>query len=222
MTGKTIFELYQNLLQIYGEQSWWPADTAFEVMVGAILTQNTAWSNVEKAISRLKTSKLLSAESLLRISTDKLAEFIRPSGYFNVKTKRLKSFSYWYLQQGGFEILSTHSTENLREGLLSVHGVGPETADDILLYAFHRPVFVIDNYTRRLFSRIGCANGQASYDDLRIQVEQSLSSDVKDMNEFHALIIRHAKDSCKAIPTCHSCVISQHCQHACNHSFTIE
>ena len=214
MKGNAIFELYQSLLRTYGEQSWWPAESAFEVMVGAILTQNTAWSNVEKAISNLKISNVLNAQSILQTPADKLAEIIRPSGYFNVKTKRLKSFCHWYLQQGGYDALSTQDTESLRQGLLAVNGIGPETADDMLLYAFHRPVFVIDTYTRRLFTRTGCADGQAAYDELRIQVEQSLASDVKDMNEFHALIVHHAKDNCKVKPVCHSCVINNNCSHA--------
>jgi len=216
MKGNAIFKLYQRLLQTYGEQLWWPAETAFEVMVGAILTQNTAWSNVEKAITNLKQSDMLSAQLIVQTPADKLAEIIRPSGYFNVKTKRLKSFCHWYLQQGGFTALSTQASEDLRQGLLSVNGIGPETADDMLLYAFHRPVFVIDTYTRRLFTRIGCADGQAGYDELRIEVEQSLHNNVKDMNEFHALIVRHAKDNCKVKPVCNSCVISNNCSHANN------
>lgn len=212
-TGNVIFKLYQQLLHTYGAQSWWPADSTFEVMVGAILTQNTAWTNVEKALANLKAHDLLRAQSLLQINDKKLAELIRPSGYFNVKTRRLKAFCHWYQQQGGYDGLSKLETLSLREGLLSVNGIGPETADDMLLYAFHRPVFVIDTYTRRLFARMGCADGKAHYDELRIKVEKALDNNIKDMNEFHALIVLHAKDYCKVKPACHTCMIKADCQH---------
>lgn len=214
MTGNSIYALYQSLLKRYGRQSWWPADSAFEVMVGAILTQNTSWSNVEKAIENLKDQGILSASKILQAPAEQLADIIRPSGYFNVKTKRLKSFCQWYEHQGGFDALSKQTTDQLRSGLLAVHGIGPETADDMLLYAFERPVFVIDAYTRRLFARIGCADGQLDYDDLRVLVEQALENNVADMNEFHALIVRHAKQHCQLKPVCHTCDLNQQCQHA--------
>lgn len=180
-------------------------------MVGALLTQNTAWVNVEKAIVNLKNSQLLSSSAILNIADKRLAELIRPSGYFNIKTKRLKALCAWYEQRGGFEGLSELSTEVLREELLTVHGVGPETADDIVLYAFKRPVFVIDAYTRRLLVRLGFANGKEDYDSLKIMIEKALDYNTQDMNEFHALIVIHAKDHCKKVPACGNCPLSKTC-----------
>lgn len=206
-----IYHLYQSLLHCHGVQHWWPADSAFEVMIGSVLTQNTAWINVEKAISNLKTSDMLSSDVILAASDVRLAELIRPSGYFNVKTKRLKALCAWYEDHGGFNGLDKLPTERLREMLLSVHGVGPETADDIMLYAFKRPVFVIDSYTRRLFFRMTYAEGSESYDELRLQVEKSLDYKTPDLNEFHALIVRHAKEHCKKVPDCPSCPINKSC-----------
>ena len=150
------------MFDCYGPQYWWPADSAFEVMTGAILTQNTAWTNVEQAIGNLKKHKKLSARSILGLKHEQLADLIRPSGYFNIKARRLKNYCNWYQESGEFTELNTRDTQVLRNALLKVNGVGPETADDILLYAFERPVFVIDAYTRRLFSRLGlipCVTG---------------------------------------------------------------
>ena len=206
-------KLLKLLLQAYGKQQWWPADTPFEVMLGAILTQNTAWSNVEKAIDNLKQHGLLDAEVIAHIPQGELAELIRPSGYFNVKARRLQSFCQWYVQQGGYTVLNKMDDASLRQALLSVHGIGPETADDMLLYAFERPVFVIDAYTRRLFARAGLASGDESYDALRHQVEQVFNDNVSDMNEFHALIVRHAKEHCRKQPLCPDCVVHKHCNY---------
>ena len=148
-------QVHDRLLEAYGPQHWWPAEDAFEVMVGAILTQNTAWTNVEKAITALRGAGMLDADALLACEHETLAAHLRPVGYFNVKTRRLKNFCHWFSQQGGEPGLSGWQTGELRGALLSVNGVGPETADDMLLYAFERPVFVIDAYTRRLFGRLG-------------------------------------------------------------------
>ena len=147
--------VFNALLSAHGPQHWWPGDTPFEIMVGAVLTQNTAWTNVEKAIANLVKHDKLSAAGIVAARKDHLANWLRPSGYFNVKAERLKNFCRWYVEAGGFNALSKLDTDTLRDSLLSVNGVGPETADDILLYAFDRPVFVIDAYTRRLFSRLG-------------------------------------------------------------------
>lgn len=206
-------KLFSLLLKAYGKQAWWPADTPFEVMLGAILTQNTAWTNVEKAIANLKNHDLLDAHTLTTMSQSRLADLIRPSGYFNVKAKRIQSFCQWYQQQGGYKVLSTINTEALRHQLLSVHGIGPETADDMLLYAFQRPVFVIDAYTRRLFSRTGLASGEESYNALRQQVEKKMNGKVSDLNEFHALIVRHAKEHCKKKPECTACIVHTLCDY---------
>lgn len=184
-------------------------------MVGAILTQNTAWSNVEKAIANLRQNNCLSAEAILDSTGEQLAGLIRPSGYFNIKAARLKHFCRWYQQQGGEAALSTWETAALRKGLLSINGVGPETADDILLYAFNRPIFVIDTYTRRLFSRLGLANGKEPYDILRHQVEEVFARDksrVKVFNELHAHIVIHAKQHCRKQPKCQGCPLQRNCQ----------
>ena len=201
--------VYHLLIDHYGSQHWWPGDTPFEVMVGAILTQNTAWTNVEKAISALKQANCLQPEVLVAMPAKVLAQLIHSSGYFNVKAARLQYFCRWYLEQGGYESLAATDTAVLRTGLLAVKGIGPETADDILLYAFERPVFVIDAYTRRLFSRLGLVGGDESYENLRNRVEAAVSS--LHYNEYHALIVRHAKGICNQRPRCPDCCLNAGC-----------
>jgi len=203
--------VFQCLLERYGSQGWWPADSAFEVMLGAILTQNTSWQNVERAIAGLREAGLMSPEAIAASAHEPLAAAIRPAGYFNVKASRLKAFTGWYLEQGGLQALSPWPTEALRQGLLSVKGVGRETADDICLYAFHRPVFVIDAYTRRLFARLGLASGEEGYEALRIAVERALGPDTRVFNEFHALIVRHGKEICRPQPACQLCCLAARC-----------
>jgi endonuclease III related protein len=203
--------IFEWLYKAYGPQHWWPGDTPFEVMVGAILTQNTAWSNVEKAMASLKALDCLSPEAILALSHESLAGLLRPSGYFNVKARRLQGFCEWYLAQGGYKTLAREETAALRRRLLGIKGLGPETADDILLYAFKRPVFVIDAYTRRLFARIGVIQGDEGYEELRYVFESALGPDVALYNEFHALIVRHAKEVCKSQPTCSGCGLAARC-----------
>lgn len=206
--------LNARLLAHFGPQHWWPAKSRFEVMVGAILTQNTAWSNVEKAIANLRRADLLSVDALLAVEPLELAEKIRPAGYFNVKTRRLQAFCRWYREQGAFAALQRLETGALRHALLSVHGIGPETADDILLYAFERPVFVIDAYTRRLFSRLALIGGDEPYEQLRAMVEACFGTtpaQVKLFNELHALIVAHAKDYCRKRPCCTGCPLARRC-----------
>ena len=207
MKKKQLMIVYQRLLDTYGEMDWWPADSTFEVMVGAILTQNTAWVNVEKAIANLKCSDKLTLESMLALSDEALAQLIRPSGYFNIKTKRLKDLCRWLAENGGETRLAAVDTESLRSSLLDVNGVGPETADDILLYAFERPVFVIDTYTRRLFVKLGLIEGSEHYEGLRQIFENKLEPDAKLFNQYHALIVRHAKEKCLQIPDCKHCQV---------------
>ena len=210
----TLNKIYQRLLSTYGSQSWWPAETAFEVMVGSVLTQNTSWTNVEQAIEHLKTKNSLAASAIIRLPSKQLANMLKPVGYFNVKTKRLKNFCHWYEKQGGIDSLSRMDTKALRNELLSVNGVGPETADDILLYAFHRPVFVIDAYTRRIFARHGDIEGDEYYESLRHWFESKLSrvnDRVKVFNEYHALIVRHAKEACRKKPLCDECCLKRSC-----------
>jgi len=225
--GARFLIIFDRLHAAYGAQHWWPGETPFEVMVGAILTQNTAWSNVERAIAALKERDALDAGRLLAAPPQGVARWIRPAGYFNVKAKRLRNFCRWYLGQGGYEALARQGTEALRQGLLSVNGVGRETADDILLYAFARPVFVIDAYTRRLFARLGMLNGDDGYELLRAGIEQGLARElgrargagrsafkrnrVPLYNEYHALIVAHAKQVCRTRPRCAQCCLAGCC-----------
>lgn len=204
-------EAHVRLRQAYGAQAWWPADSPFEVMVGAILTQNTAWTNVEKAIANLKAGQMLAPRALAEAEHASLAQLIRSAGYFNVKTRRLQALCRYLVESGGEAALSAMETSDLRQQLLAVHGVGPETADDILLYAFERPVFVIDSYTRRLFARLGLRSGTEPYDELRLWVEQVLATDHRGYNELHALIVVHAKQHCRKRPQCDACPLAGIC-----------
>lgn len=206
------------MVAAYGPQHWWPADTPFEVMVGAILTQNTAWSNVEKAIVNLQQNQLLSPEAVANAELSALSELIRPSGYFNQKALRLQGFCQWYLAQGCHDRLARLPLALLRKRLLEVKGIGPETADDMLLYAFDHPVFVVDAYTRRIFTRLGLLEGGESYETVRALFESSLPHDAAIMNEYHALIVRHAKQHCKKKPLCEACCLRQWCQVPCGNS----
>jgi len=206
---KQLMTVYQRLLKTYGDQSWWPADSSFEVMVGAVLTQNTAWVNVEQAITNLRRSDSLTLESILALSDEALAQLIRPSGYFNIKAKRLKNLCLWIAENGGESKLAAVDTGTLRSSLLQVNGVGPETADDILLYAFARPVFVIDTYTRRLFSKLCLIQGSEPYEDLRRLFEAELDADVGLFNQYHALIVRHAREKCQLTEDCRHCEVER-------------
>ena len=214
-----LMTIFDRLHRQHGPQFWWPGDTPFEIMVGAILTQNTAWTNVEKAIANLKRENKLNAGVIAAIPLRSLARLLKPAGYFNVKARRLKAFCHWFMQQGGYAGLVRHDTNALRHSLLAVHGVGPETADDILLYAFSRPVFVIDAYTRRLFTRLGITNGTDGYETLRTFFEKTLARELlrrrmeptEIFNEYHALIVAHAKYVCKKRPVCHACGLRNRC-----------
>ena len=225
-----LLPVFDRLLKHHGPQDWWPGDTPFEVMVGAVLTQNTSWTNVEKGIINLKHHRLLAPESICTSSHAALAGHLKPVGYFNVKALRLRNFCRWYLEQGGYGRLSRWPTAALRRALLSVSGIGRETADDILLYAFNRDVFVIDAYTRRIFSRLGLIVGDEDYDDLRRHFEDGIKRErgarcpagergerrarASIYNEFHALIVHHAKDFCRTRPRCGQCCLSSHCPSA--------
>ncbi len=211
MNSTAFLSVYDRLFRHYGPRFWWPADTAFEVMVGAILTQNTSWTNVERALVRLREVVPLEPGAIADLSPERLGEALRPVGYFNVKAKRLQMFCQWLLAQGGAERVAERDTQALRHDLLAIHGIGPETADDILLYAFGRAVFVIDSYTRRLFARLGLAQGDESYEELRAQFEQALPKDLGLYNEYHALIVEHAKTTCRPRPLCSVCVLQDLC-----------
>ncbi len=211
----TFLQVYNKLFKYYGPQHWWPGDTPFEVMVGAILTQNTAWTNAERAITNLKTNDCLTPTAILAAPQKDLARCLQPSGYFNVKAQRLRNYCQWYVAAGQITELEAWDTKTLRKQLLSVNGVGPETADDILLYAFERPVFVIDAYTRRLFSRLQLVDAEMGYEGLRSLFEDKLTNDVALFNEYHALIVRHAKEVCKKRPSCEACCLSLTCSSSC-------
>lgn len=213
----SLYRLYKQLHSAYGPQSWWPAESAFEVMVGAILTQNTAWTNVEKAITELKRQNALDPEIIRTLEPAKLAGWIRSSGYYNIKAARLQNLCNWLQARGGLDSLQEIPAAVLRGSLLDVKGVGPETADDILLYALDRPVFVIDTYTRRLLERQGFASGKEDYEKLRALFEDSLpggTGKVALYKEYHALIVLHAKHSCRKQPDCTRCKIRTDCAHA--------
>lgn len=212
VTQQKLLSTYEGLLGMYGRQAWWPADSPFEVMIGAILTQNTNWSNVEKALVLLKQKIPLTAEALLSLLTADLEVCLKPSGYFRIKTQRLQHYCHWYLEQGAYAGLDQLSTDDLRERLLKVKGIGPETADDIVLYAFNRPVFVIDAYTRRLLQRLELIQGQENYDYCRQLFETQLPKSVDLYQQYHALIVIHAKQHCrKTKPICHICQLKPIC-----------
>lgn len=199
---------YKKLFTAFGHQHWWPGDTPFEVIVGAILTQNTAWTNVEKAIHNLRKAKLLNPKRLHNLSQAELAQHIRPAGYFNIKAKRLKYFlNYLFDDYGGnLKKMFKKRTDALRRELLQVNGIGPETADSILLYAGNHPIFVIDAYTKRIFSRHGIIPADADYHDVQELFMRNLPHDVKLFNEYHALIVKTGKDFCRTKkPLCSKC-----------------
>jgi endonuclease III related protein len=201
---------YDALYRVHGPQHWWPGRTRFEVIVGAILTQNTSWSNVERAIAELRRRRLLTAAAIEHVAVGKLGNLIRSSGYFRQKAKKLKAFTNFLRQeyQGSLDRLFARPTTELREQLLGVHGLGPETADSILLYAGKHPVFVVDAYTRRILERHRLARGKEPYEEIRRRFEQSLPPDVAMFNEFHALIVHTGKHFCrKREPLCEQCAL---------------
>jgi len=203
--------VYRALFKAWGAQHWWPAETLFEVMVGAVLTQNTAWSNVEKAMANLKLGRLLTPAGLDRAPESRLAAFIRPSGYYNVKAKRLKNLVGFIRDRysGSLGKMFSRDPAELRRGLLSVNGIGPETADAILLYAANMPFFVVDAYTKRVFSRHAFIAPDAAYDDVRNLFMDNLPADARLYNEFHALIVRLGKEHCrKKNPLCKLCPLA--------------
>ncbi|WP_298438303.1 endonuclease III domain-containing protein [Geobacter sp.] len=206
-------EIFNLLLDRYGPRHWWPAETPFEVCVGAILTQNTNWGNVEKAIANLKRERLLSPEALRELPAERLAEVIRPAGFFNVKGARLKEFvGFLFARYGGsLERMLGGEWQELREELLGVRGIGRETADSILLYAGGKPTFVVDAYTRRLFSALGLVDPRADYEAVRALFMENLPPDVPLFNEYHALIVEHCKEHCRKTPRCGGCRLHLRC-----------
>ncbi|RKY05271.1 endonuclease III domain-containing protein [Candidatus Poribacteria bacterium] len=208
--------LYKLLFERYGPQGWWPGETPFEVAIGAILTQATAWRNAERAIENLKSASLLSPRGLFEIDERGLAELIRPAGFQNLKARRIKSFvDHLFGRYGGsLERMFSKGAEELREELLSIKGIGRETADAITLYAAGKPTFVIDSYTRRLLSRLGMADERAGYEELRRFFMENLPPDLEIYKEYHALIVRHCKEVCRKRPLCERCHLKQNCLYA--------
>ena len=204
---RPLLEIYRKLFREFGPQRWWPGDTPFEIIVGAILTQNTAWGNVEKAIGNLKRRKLLTPKSLSRTPASTIARLIRPIGYYNIKTKRLKNFLDFLNREcgGSLKNMFKLDTQSLRVGLLGINGIGQETADSILLYAANRPVFVVDAYTKRIFARHGLAASDSAYEDLQGFFMSNLTADSRLYNEYHALIVITGKEFCRKKPICRIC-----------------
>ncbi|RLB38282.1 MAG: endonuclease III domain-containing protein [Deltaproteobacteria bacterium] len=200
-------EMYQLLYERFGPQHWWPGDTPFEVMVGAVLTQNTNWTNVEKAIKNLKSTGRFSVKGLLDMPEETLAALIRPAGYYNLKTKRLRNLLEMIMRDydGRLEAFFDEDTSTMREKLLSIKGIGPETADSIILYAAERPIFVVDAYTYRILSRHEMVTDDMSYEDLQELFMSHLPEDVQLYNEFHALIVKTGKSFCRKTPLCENC-----------------
>jgi endonuclease-3 related protein len=197
--------LLGELARGFGPQRWWPAETPFEVLVGAVLTQNTAWANVERALTSLKARIALTPAHLVALPEDELAALVRSSGYFRVKARKLRVLSEWYLDAGGLATLATAPLARIRAELLGVWGVGPETADSILCYAAGRRVAVVDAYTRRVLSRHGLLDGTLPYEEVRAWLEERLVDSQAVYEEFHALCVRVGYDHCKPTPRCAGC-----------------
>lgn len=203
--------VYDLLYAAFGPQHWWPANSPWEVIVGAILTQNTNWKNVEKAIESLRQHRLLSIVAIKRVSRRQLARCIRSAGYHNQKADRLLAMARWLSARGGIAGIRRTPTAKLRNQLLSCPGIGPETADSILLYALNRPVFVVDAYTRRILSRLGLARGDESYSEIQSWFHQNLPRRSRLYNEYHALLVRLAKTHCRTSPICQDCPLEKIC-----------
>lgn len=205
-------QLYTRLHRYYGEQHWWPADTPFEVVVGAILTQNTSWSNVVRAIDNLKKSRLLSINSMHKASHRQLQEAVYPSGFYKQKTERIRHFIQYIYDRykGSLASFLRSPAGELREELLSLHGIGPETADSILLYASGKRFFVVDTYTRRICARLGICCGK-DYDEIQAFFHERLPLDIGIYKEFHALIVVLAKNHCRVRPVCAGCPVKARC-----------
>jgi endonuclease-3 related protein len=200
--------IFKRLYSVFGAQHWWPADSAFEVIVGAILTQNTNWSNVEKAILVLKENKILNARKLYQLPPKKLAGLIKSAGYYNVKAARLKNFLKFFFEcyAAKIKLMAAQDLKILRAQLLTVKGIGPETADSILLYALNKPVFVIDTYTKRILSRHGLIKADTDYSQCQDIFMRNLNPDVQLFGEYHALLVKLGKDYCrKQNPKCEIC-----------------
>jgi endonuclease-3 related protein len=209
-----LMDIYQRLFDAFGPQGWWPAESDFEMCVGAILTQSTAWVNVEKAIGNLKRNGMLDPVLIGNTPSERLADIIRPSGYYNTKARKLKAFCRHLIEHHGGNLASLFHVKlpGLRGELLSIWGVGPETADSIILYGAEQPIFVVDSYTRRIFGRLGLTPPQADYSSLQRYFLERLPSDVYLFQEYHALIVALGKDVCRPTPVCSRCPLGDLCE----------
>lgn len=207
----TANDVYRHLFQKLGPQGWWPGDSPFEIMVGAVLVQNTAWKNVERAIANLKAARVLAPRKLYALATEELAELIRPAGYFRVKARRLHNLVKFFVERyrGSIVAMQKVETSVLRDQLLAVNGIGPETADSILLYAVGKPVMVVDVYTHRVFARHGWVPHGTAYHPLQDHVAGQLPSDIELFNEFHALLVHVGHHYCSPIPRCENCPLRE-------------
>jgi endonuclease-3 related protein len=214
-----LIKIYDKLLNHFGKQGWWPTtdiqNPRFEVIVGAILTQQTSWKNVEKAIKNLKDNNPLEPKKLYNLPINKLEQIIKPCGFFRVKSKRLRSFLEFFIENydGDLDKMFDSSLNNLRENLLSVNGIGPETCDSIILYAGDKPVFVVDAYTIRLCERYPIIKSK-KYEEVREFFEKNLPKDLNLFKEFHALIVELGKNYCKTKPLCEKCPLNEGCKHS--------
>jgi endonuclease-3 related protein len=208
---RALLDIYQRLYDKYGPQHWWPAEEPFEVITGAILTQSAAWTNVQKAIDNLKQAGALTPASMRQMSQEKLAALIHSCGYFNSKTRKLKAFAGWLgdKYKDDLERLFKQDAAEIRKQLLGIYGIGEETADSIILYAGKKPAFVIDAYTRRIINRIGLVPHGNNYAAYQALFTVNLPVDVKLFNEYHALLVRLAKEVCRTQPLCHNCCLNQ-------------
>ncbi len=217
---KKLLDIYRQLIGHYGPQHWWPAQEPFEVMVGAILTQSAAWRNVEKAITNLKTAEALSPSALRQLSLPEIATLIHSCGYYNAKALKLKTLARWLGEHynDNLDKLFANNIHHLRQQLLSIHGIGNETADSIILYAANKPIFVIDAYTRRIIGRIGLAPEDNSYTAHQTIFMNNLPADTGLFNEYHALLVCLAKDVCHNHPVCQSCCLNNICHFTNSHN----
>lgn len=204
---RLLMNIYRKLYKAYGPRHWWPGETPFEVMVGAILTQSTSWRNVEKAIQHLKGKAVLNIEGIHQLKKSELASLIKPSGYYRIKADRLKAFVNFLFENynGNIKRMGKEELETLRQKLLRVKGIGPETADSILLYGLEKPIFVVDAYTKRVLLRHELIPERASYEEIQRLFMDPLPHDEKLLNEYHALFVHLGKTVCKKIPQCDRC-----------------
>lgn len=210
----TLLNIYKILLDYFGPQGWWPGESRFEILVGAVLTQNTSWKNVEKSIKNLKDKGLLNFDKMNSMDERELAYEIRSSGFYNLKARRLKNLlNAISAKFGTFEEFLKINIDDARNFLLSQNGIGKETADSIILYAMDKPVFVVDAYTFRIFERFGIKT-DGDYEFVRNMVEEAFNHDVEKLKEFHALLVALGKSKCKKIPLCDECPLNKYCEKA--------